>query len=158
MNKEHLKNRVQELFTFLNALKEDSDKDIEKVNTVLKQLKETTEEGEKVELVKQYKKLSFFNNLKLVEFDKNIPVLVELISLAKIMDIDLSLEDQQEEIYQVHKKRVVPFFIFDKNELKAFNPEIEELVNKELEKPSTTDMEFINKFNKITSNVKKEGA
>lgn len=144
MDLNHIKWRVGEIFTLLHAIRKSTDDDTKRGNEIIKEVREEEDENQKIELVKQFKKLQFFNNFKLDQMEKIIPGLLELVSLAKVLDVELDLTDEQEAMIHVNKHRFAPMYVYDKNELIFMNKDLEEVISNELEKPSATDMEAIN--------------
>lgn len=144
----YLSSRIQELFKFIQALSDEAKEDTIDAKETLKKLSETEDKEEKAELFKAFKKIQFFNNLKFVEIDRFIPVLVELVNMARLMDIELELTEEQEKLVEAGKIRFKPMYIYDKNELKLLNTEIESMVVEELNNPSSTDLEAISKLGK----------
>ena len=144
MDLKYIKKRVGEIFTLLNAIRNSTEEDTKRGNEIIKEVREEEDENQKIELVKQFKKLQFFNNFKLDQMEKIIPGLLELVSLAKVIDLDLELTDEQEAMIHINKHRFAPMYVYDKNELIFMNKELEDVITSELEKPSATDMEAIN--------------
>lgn len=144
MDLNHIKWRVGEIFTLLHAIRKSTDDDTKRGNEIIKEVREEEDENQKIELVKQFKKLQFFNNFKLDQMEKIIPGLLELVSLAKVLDVELDLTDEQEAMIHVNKHRFAPMYVYDKNELIFMNKDLEEVISNELEKPSATDMDAIN--------------
>lgn len=144
MDLKYIKKRVGEIFTLLNAIRNSTEEDTKRGNEIIKEVREEEDENQKIELVKQFKKLQFFNNFKLDQMEKIIPGLLELVSLAKVIDLDLELTDEQEAMIHINKHRFAPMYVYDKNELIFMNKDLEDVITSELDKPSATDMEAIN--------------
>ena len=91
MKTNYLKKRVEEIFQLIDLLTNKANEDTETANDILKYVKEAEDDEVRITLMKKFKKTQFFNNLKFSDIEKITPVLIELISLAKLMDVDLDL-------------------------------------------------------------------
>ena len=151
MDLQYLKQRVVELFTYLSYLKESANEDTKKANELIIKIKEVTTDEDSLELVKQFKKLQFFNNLKLGEMEKTMPTIIELVSIAQVIGIELNLNEEEETIIKMNKTRTTPMYIVDKSQLIFNHPELEAAVEKELDNPSETDLEALKKLIKVIS-------
>lgn len=152
MKIEYIKQRVNELWSLIEQLRDSATEDTKVANDLILKIRESKDEDEKIELMKKFKKTQFFNNLKLSEMEKTMPVLVELVSLAKVVDVDLELTDEQESIIDTNKKRITPMYIVDKNQLVFVHKELEEAVDKEINNPSESDLAALKNIFKAVEN------
>ena len=139
MDTSYIKTRVKELFTYLEYLKEAADKDTVEANKIVSEIKSTEEEEEKINLITKFKKIQFFNNMKLMEVEKTIPILIEMYKLSQSISLDLELNEVQQDMIEINLKRNQPMYIVDKNELVFLNKELEEVIDQELSRPADTD-------------------
>lgn len=146
MKTNYLKKRVEEIFQLIDLLTNKANEDTETANDILKQVKEAEDDEVRIALMKKFKKTQFFNNLKFSDIEKITPVLIELISLAKLMDVDLELTEFQEDYYTKMKPRFSTIYKKNKGNLELVYPELEKIVEKEIENPSETELDAINKM------------
>ena len=155
MNLEYINQRVREMFNYLEALKDAANEDTVSANNLLAKLKEENDEPTKMDLIKQFKKIQFFNNFKLMESEKVIPALIEAINLAKVLGLEIELSDDEEAMLDVNKKRFAPMYVLDKGTMIFMNKDLEEMIDKELEKPSATDVQAITNILNVVNGNKK---
>ena len=154
MNIEYIKQRVRECITYLTLISESANEDTLEANKVIAEIRSETDETAKMDLIKKFKKIQFFNNFKLMESEKIIPRLLELVDVAKIIDIDLELTEEEEDMISLNKTRFSPSYALDKGTIIFINKELEEIIDKELEKPSSSDMQAINNILKVINGEK----
>ena len=150
----YFKNRIVEIYTLISAMREASIEDGIQAKSLLEEIKAATEDEERIALIKVFKKLEFFNHLRTMEMDKMLPIIIDLISLAVLEDIDTGLTEDQISSVNAAKERFVPLFIFEKNTLKFFNPDMEAIVDAELNNPERSDIQAFNKLIKGLGDVK----
>lgn len=146
MNLEYYKQRFWELYNYATALRQEADRDALEGKEILDALKEAETEEDKTTLLKEFKKNQFFTNLKLSEMEKTLHVAVELVSMSKVMGIDLELTPEIEELYELGKPRFVPLYSLKGGELIFLNKEMEKAVEDELNRPSENDLEAVRKI------------
>lgn len=154
MNVDYIKQRVQELFLYINYLKDSANTDTKEASDTIQKIKETTNEDDSLNLMKKFKKLQFFNNLKLGEMEKTMPILIELISIANVIDLDLELNEEESTVFKMNKNRIKPMYVVDKNTLVFNFPELEVAVDKEINEPSPSDLEALKKITKALTDGK----
>lgn len=146
MDIQYIKQRFREQLQYITVLKDSANKQAEEGKTLLEKFKTEENEELKLEYLRDFKRLQFFNNLKLIEIEKILPVLVELVSISRVLGLDLELNDMEEHMYDEGKKRFQPAYIIQGNELVFLNKDMEDLINKELDTPSETDAEVVRKI------------
>lgn len=143
MDISYIKKRVNELFTYINYLRDSATDDTRVASELISKTKSVPDEDEKIELIKKFKKIQFFNNLKLAELEKTMPTLVELVSISKILDLDLGLTEEQELVIETNKKRTAPMYTVDKDKLMFIHKELEDAVDLEINNPSESNVEAL---------------
>ena len=71
----YLTQRIRELLNLIYALRDEANEDTQRAKELLEKFKETKDNDEKVEYTKAFKKVEFFNNIKLSDIAKQIPFL-----------------------------------------------------------------------------------
>lgn len=148
----YLTQRIRELLNLIYALRDEANEDTQRAKELLEKFKETNDNDEKVEYTKAFKKVEFFNNIKFSDIDKHLPIILELVSAAKILDIETGLTEEEEKMLELSKVRLAPFFILDKGKLEILNKDLETVIINELNNPSENDLKAIEKISKVLKN------
>ena len=148
----YLTQRIRELLNLIYALRDEANEDTQRAKELLEKFKETNDNDEKVEYTKAFKKVEFFNNIKFSDIDKHIPILLELVSVAKVLDVETGLTEEEEKMLELSKVRLAPFFILDKGKLEILNKDLETVIINELNNPSESDLKAIEKISKVLKN------
>lgn len=148
----YLTQRIRELLTLIYALRDEANEDAQRAKELLEKFKETNDNDEKIEYTKAFKKVEFFNNIKFSDIDKHLPIILELVSAAKILDIETGLSEEEEKMLELSKVRFAPFFILDKGKLEILNKDLETVIINELNNPSENDLKAIEKISKVLKN------
>lgn len=151
MDNKYIIQRAQELLNYIKQIISSSEVSNKRANEIIEKVKTTSEENEKLELLKEFKKIQFFDNLKLTEIERFFPILLELHSVSKVINLELNLSEEDENFIEVNKHRFQPLYTFDKNELRLINPKLEEIINSELNSPAKSDFEAIKNITKALS-------
>lgn len=149
----YLTQRIRELLNLIYALRDEANEDTQRAKELLEKFKETKDNDEKVEYTKAFKKVEFFNNIKLSDIDKHIPILLELVSVAKVLDVETGLTEEEEKMLELSKVRFAPLFILSKGKLEILNKDLETVIVNELNNPSENDLKAIEKISKVLNNV-----
>lgn len=147
MNLDYIKQRLWEQHEYFSILKSSSDKDLEEGKDLINKIKssETSKEDRKV-LFNNFKRNQIIGNLKLAEIDKTINTMMELISLAKVLDVDLGFEDDVQNIYETYKDKLTPLFDVKGDTIKVLNDEYSTLIESSLSNASENDDLYISKL------------
>ena len=148
----YLTQRIRELLTLIYALRDEANEDAQRAKELLEKFKESNDNDEKIEYTKAFKKVEFFNNIKFSDIDKHLPIILELVSAAKILDIETGLSEEEEKMLELSKVRLAPFFILDKGKLEILNKDLEAVIINELNNPSENDLKAIEKISKVLKN------
>ena len=148
----YLTQRIRELLNLIYALRDEANEDTQRAKELLEKFKETKDNDEKVEYTKAFKKVEFFNNIKLSDIDKHIPILLELVSIAKVLDVETGLTEEEAKMLDLSKARFAPFFILSKGKLEILNKDLETVIINELNNPSENDLKAIEKISKVLNN------
>ena len=148
----YLTQRIRELLNLIYALRDEANEDAQRAKELLEKFKETNDNDEKIEYTKAFKKVEFFNNIKFSDIDKHLPIILELVSAAKILDIETGLSEEEEKMLELSKARLAPFFILDKGKLEILNKDLEAVIINELNNPSENDLKAIEKISKVLKN------
>lgn len=148
----YLTQRIRELLNLIYALRDEANEDTQRAKELLEKFKETNDNDEKVEYTKAFKKVEFFNNIKLSDIDKHIPILLELVSVAKVLDVETGLTEEEEKMLELSKVRFASFFILSKGKLEILNKDLETVIVNELNNPSENDLKAIEKISKVLNN------
>lgn len=148
----YLTQRIRELLTLIYTLRDEANEDAQRAKELLEKFKESNDNDEKIEYTKAFKKVEFFNNIKFSDIDKHLPIILELVSAAKILDIETGLSEEEEKMLELSKVRLAPFFILDKGKLKILNKDLEDVIINELNNPSENDLKAIEKISKVLKN------
>lgn len=148
----YLTQRIRELLNLIYALRDEANEDAQRAKELLEKFKETNDNDEKIEYTKAFKKVEFFNNIKFSDIDKHLPIILELVSAAKILDIETGLTEEEEKMLELSKVRLAPFFILDKGKLEILNKDLETVIINELNNPSENDLKAIEKISKVLKN------
>ena len=148
----YLTQRIRELLNLIYALRDEANEDTQRAKELLEKFKETKDNDEKVEYTKAFKKVEFFNNIKLSDIDKHIPILLELVSVAKVLDVETGLTEEEEKMLELSKVRFATFFILSKGKLEILNKDLEAVIVNELNNPSENDLKAIEKISKVLNN------
>lgn len=148
----YLTQRIRELLTLIYTLRDEANEDAQRAKELLEKFKETNDNDEKIEYTKAFKKVEFFNNIKFSDIDKHLPIILELVSAAKILDIETGLSEEEEKMLELSKVRLAPFFILDKGKLEILNKDLEAVIINELNNPSENDLKAIEKISKVLKN------
>lgn len=148
----YLTQRIRELLNLIYALRDEANEDTQIAKELLEKFKETKDNDEKVEYTKAFKKVEFFNNIKLSDIDKHIPILLELVSVAKVLDVETGLTEEEAKMLDLSKVRFAPFFILSKGKLEILNKDLETVIVNELNNPSENDLKAIEKISKVLNN------
>ena len=147
MNLDYIKQRLWEQHEYFSILKASSDKDLEDGKELINKIKssETSKEDRKV-LFNSFKRNQIIGNLKLAEIDKTINTMMELISIAKVLDVDLGFEDDVQKIYETYKDKLTPLFDVKGDTIKVLNDEYSTLIESSLSNASENDDMYISKL------------
>lgn len=147
MNLDYIKQRLWEQHEYFSILKASSDKDLEDGKELINKIKssETSKEDRKV-LFNSFKRNQIIGNLKLAEIDKTINTMMELISIAKVLDVDLGFEDDVQKIYETYKDKLTPLFDVKGDTIKVLNDEYSTLIESSLSNSSENDDMYISKL------------
>lgn len=148
----YLTQRIRELLNLIYALRDEANEDAQRAKELLEKFKETNDNDEKIEYTKAFKKVEFFNNIKFSDIDKHLPIILELVSAAKILDVETGLTEEEEKMLELSKVRLAPFFILDKGKLEILNKDLEAVIINELNNPSESDLKAIEKISKVLKN------
>lgn len=148
----YLAQRIRELLNLIYALRDEANEDAQIAKELLEKFKETNDNDEKIEYTKAFKKVEFFNNIKFSDIDKHLPIILELVSAAKILDVETGLTEEEEKMLELSKVRLAPFFILDKGKLEILNKDLEAVIINELNSPSESDLKAIEKISKVLKN------
>lgn len=148
----YLTQRIRELLTLIYTLRDEANEDAQRAKELLEKFKESNDNDEKIEYTKAFKKVEFFNNIKFSDIDKHLPIILELVSAAKILDIETGLSEEEEKMLELSKVRLAPFFILDKGKLEILNKDLEAVIINELNNPSENDLKAIEKISKVLKN------
>ena len=148
----YLTQRIRELLNLIYALRDEANEDAQRAKELLEKFKETNDNDEKIEYTKAFKKVEFFNNIKFSDIDKHLPIILELVSAAKILDVETGLTEEEEKMLELSKVRLAPFFILDKGKLEILNKDLETVIINELNNPSESDLKAIEKISKVLKN------
>ena len=148
----YLTQRIRELLNLIYALRDEANEDAQIAKELLEKFKETNDNDEKIEYTKAFKKVEFFNNIKFSDIDKHLPIILELVSAAKILDVETGLTEEEEKMLELSKVRLAPFFILDKGKLEILNKDLEAVIINELNSPSESDLKAIEKISKVLKN------
>lgn len=148
----YLTQRIRELLTLIYTLRDEANEDAQRAKELLEKFKESNDNDEKIEYTKAFKKVEFFNNIKFSDIDKHLPIILELVSAAKILDIETGLSEEEEKMLELSKVRLAPFFILNKGKLEILNKDLEDVIINELNNPSENDLKAIEKISKVLKN------
>lgn len=148
----YLTQRIRELLNLIYALRDEANEDAQRAKELLEKFKETNDNDEKIEYTKAFKKVEFFNNIKFSDIDKHLPIILELVSAAKVLDVETGLTEEEEKMLELSKVRLAPFFILDKGKLEILNKDLETVIINELNNPSESDLKAIEKISKVLKN------
>lgn len=148
----YLTQRIRELLNLIYALRDEANEDAQRAKELLEKFKETNDNDEKIEYTKAFKKVEFFNNIKFSDIDKHLPIILELVSASKILDVETGLTEEEEKMLELSKVRLAPFFILDKGKLEILNKDLEAVIINELNNPSESDLKAIEKISKVLKN------
>ena len=156
MGTEYIVQRGWELYNYAKALREEANTDALRGKELLREMSEATDEEVKLNILKAFKKNQFFNNLKLSEMEATLKVLVEVISICKVMGLETNMTEDLENLYEVGKKRFIPMYALKGDKLEFLNKEMEEVIDKELDTPSDSDLEAVRNILKANKRWQRE--
>lgn len=136
----NLKKRVHEIVKNLNVLTDELSASEKEVKKILFEVSDNDEDDRGISLLKEAKYHQVVDNMKYVEVERLLNILLELYNIAKLDGVDLELDDEVEAMIKTSRLNYQPVFVYEGNKTVFANEDLSAILRGRIDNNSENDM------------------